>query len=200
MKHILLCGTGILLAGGISTDVFAAETNVHFGSESYHYEMETFPIGVYVEADEPIGTYSVCVEYDPEVLEYQSGGDSYTDGKVYIDGGDEATSYKRMIYFNPVKEEATELKLSEIIVTSDSGERYEITPMEPAPVSLGDAVAQPSEEEPQEKEEPQKEPEQEPEQKQTKETIAPDQSEQESTSDPTLIRKAKRSIEPTAGQ
>lgn len=200
MKPILLCGTGILLAGGISTDVFAAETNVHFGSESYHYEMETFPIGVYVEADEPIGTYSVCVEYDPEVLEYQSGGDSYTEGKVYIDGGDDGeTSYKRMIYFNPVKEEATELKLSEIIVTSDSGERYEITADGPAPISLGDAIAQPPEEEPQEKEEPQKEPKQEPEQDQTKETIAPDQSEQESTSDPTLIRKAKEVLNQLPG-
>ncbi len=183
IKRVLLCGTGVLLAGGLSMNVFAAETNVHFGSESYHYEMETFPIGVYVEADEPIGTYSVCVEYDPEVLEYQSGGDSYTDGKVYIDGGDEATSYKRMIYFNPIKEEATSLTLSEIIVTSESGERYEITSDNPVPVSLGEAIAEPVKEEP--VEEPQEEPEQ------TVETIAPDQSEQETTSDPAIIQKAK---------
>lgn len=189
IKRILLCGTGVLLAGGISMDVFAAETNVHFGSESYHYDMETFPIGIYVEADEPIGTYSVCVEYDPEVLEYQSGGDSYTDGKVYIDGGDEATSYKRMIYFNPIKEEATSLSLSEIIVTSESGERYEITSDSPVPVSLGDAIAEPVEKEP--KEEPQKEPAQEPQEEESVETAAPIETEKENSSDPAIIQKAK---------
>lgn len=190
LKHILLCGTGMLLAGGMSVNVFAAETNVHFGSESYHYEMETFPVGVYVEADEPIGTYSVCVEYDPEVLEYDSGGDSHTEGKVYIDGGNGSESIKRMLYFNPIKEEATELSLSEIIVTSDSGERYEITSDGPVSVSLGDAIAQPEEKQPQETTE--QEPEQEKEQNgQTAETMVSQEPEQESTSDPILIQKVK---------
>lgn len=192
VKHILLCGTGALLTGGMSVNALAAETNVHFGSESYHYEMETFPIGVYVEADEPIGTYSVCIEYDPEVLEYQSGGDSYTEGKVYIDGGDEDTAYKRMIYFNPIKEQATSLTLSEIIVTSDSGERYDITADGPVAVSLGEAIAQPIQEEPEETPEEEPTQEQKPEQDaQTEETVNPQEPEEESMSDPTLMQRAK---------
>lgn len=198
LKHILLCGTGMLLAGGMSVNVFAAETNVHFGSESYHYEMETFPVGVYVEADEPIGTYSVCVEYDPEVLEYDSGGDSHTEGKVYIDGGNGSESIKRMLYFNPIKEEATELSLSEIIVTSDSGERYEITSDGPVSVSLGEAIAQPEEEQPEET--PEQEPEQEKEQnEQTTETMESQEPEQEKTSDSALVQKAKSVLDQLPG-
>ncbi|SCI10100.1 Teichoic acids export ATP-binding protein TagH [uncultured Roseburia sp.] len=172
----------------ICPNVYAAESNVHFGSESYHYEMgETFPIGVYVEADEPIGSYSVCIEYDPEILEYHSGGDSHQDGKVYIEGGDEKESYKRMVYFNPLKEEATELKLTELIIKSEDGERHTVTAQASAPVSLGDAIA----------EEPQTDPaEDKPEQsdvKEPEENVTSDQvpAEEDYNSDTGMIQKIK---------
>lgn len=174
-KIIYVCTLFMALVLFISPKVYAAESNIHFGSESYHYEMgETFPIGVYIEADKPIGSYSVCIEYDPEILEYHSGGDSHQDGKVYIDGGDEKESYKRMIYFNPLKEEASQLKFTEIIVKSEDGERHTITTQETAPVSLGDAIAEIPQTDPEEKE---------PEQPDIKEPVDVVESEQEPVDD-----------------
>ena len=135
----LLSGLLLLL---VCSNVYAAETKVRFGSESYRYEMgETFPIGVYLEADTPIETYDVCIEYDPDVMEYQSGGDSHESGKVYLKGGNgQKQSYKRMIYFTTKKEEASKLRITETVIQSPGGERHTVTTQDDVVVALGDAV------------------------------------------------------------
>ncbi len=132
--------SGLLLL--VCSNVYAAETKVRFGSESYRYEMgETFPIGVYLEADTPIETYDVCIEYDPDVMEYQSGGDSHESGKVYLKGGNgQKQSYKRMLYFTTQKEEASKLRITETAIQSPGGERHTVTAQDDVVVALGDAV------------------------------------------------------------
>lgn len=182
----------------VCSNVYAAETSVRFGSESYRYEMgETFPIGIYLEADTPIETYDVCIEYDPDVMEYQSGGDSHESGKVYLKGGNgEKESYKRMLYFTTKKEEASKLRITETVIQSPDGERHTVTTQEDVVVALGDAVFH------EETEKPQVETPKEPqitEQPEKEDAKTSEEQKQDPEADPGIFQKLNQNLEKLPG-
>ncbi len=80
--------------------VKAANATVTFGSEAYQAERnETFPIGIYLEADSKIGEYHVEIKYDNRRLSYVSGGDSEENGIITLEGTGRKESIKYMLKF-----------------------------------------------------------------------------------------------------
>lgn len=80
--------------------VKAANATVTFGSEAYQTERnETFPIGIYLEADSKIGEYHVEIKYDNRRLSYVSGGDSEENGIITLEGTGRKESIKYMLKF-----------------------------------------------------------------------------------------------------
>lgn len=78
----------------------AANATVTFGSEAYQAERnETFPIGIYLEADSRIGEYHVEIKYDNRRLSYVSGGDSEENGIITLEGTGRKESIKYMLKF-----------------------------------------------------------------------------------------------------
>lgn len=78
----------------------AANATVTFGSEAYQAERnETFPIGIYLEADSRIGEYHVKIKYDNRRLSYVSGGDSEENGIITLEGTGRKESIKYMLKF-----------------------------------------------------------------------------------------------------
>ncbi len=98
----LWTGTGGLLR------VLAAEGTVHFGSDSYVWNTgEVSPLGVYFEGSIAVSSYSICLEYDPEVLSYLNGADRTEGNLLWLEGGGGESSYKRMLHFEPLTEAET---------------------------------------------------------------------------------------------
>lgn len=91
--------------------VLAAE-NVHFGSAAYRWEAGTVnPIGVYVEAEEEIGDYEICLVYDSSVLRYVDGASEQEGNTLYLRGTGSEALYKIMLHFEALQEGGTELSV-----------------------------------------------------------------------------------------
>ena len=110
---MIIC-TAVCFAIVPSTDVFAAEAYVTFGSESYTPKAgKEFKIGVYVKCMDGVGASSVTVGYDPNCLEYVSGGSGYDreNGLVFIvdETGNGANSKKFMLVFKAKTESFSEI-------------------------------------------------------------------------------------------
>ena len=77
-----------------------AAGSLTYGSAEYTPEVNgEFPIGVYVSTNdgETIGSYRAVLTYDPEKLEYVSGGTLLEPGRIEISGGGGQTSYRTML-------------------------------------------------------------------------------------------------------
>lgn len=123
--------------------VYAAEGTVTFGSESYEYESEeTFPIGVYIEGDERMGTYHVELAYDRSRMEYVSGAERVEDGIIILEGTATGERVKYMLEFQPISggEAYVEIKYAQI--TSPAGDKFEITELDEATILIaGEDIA-----------------------------------------------------------
>ena len=113
MAVIIIC-TVVCCAIVPSVEVNAAEAYVTFGSESYTPKAgKEFKIGVYVKCMDGVGASSVTVGYDPNCLEYVSGGSGYDreNGLVFIvdETGNGANSKKFMLVFKAKTESFSEI-------------------------------------------------------------------------------------------
>lgn len=121
MKNSLLILGLLVLLCLSSIEVQAAEANVIYGSESYQWKTGTVsPFGVYVNSDVQIGSYEVCLEYDPSMLRYLNGASEVIDNKIYIRGTGTATSFKTMLHFEPLVEGNAEIKVVSAVCATAS--------------------------------------------------------------------------------
>ena len=98
-KILALAFCALLLAGSPVLSARAAGS-LTYGSGKYTPPVNgEFPIGVYVSADEAIGSYRAVLVYDAGKLEYVSGGTLLEPGRVEITGGGGQNSYRTMPAF-----------------------------------------------------------------------------------------------------
>lgn len=104
--------------------VKAAGETTNFGSESYSWELGTEnPIGIYVNSDSPIYYVDLVVTYDPQMLQYSSGGELESEGTVRISaGGGMETEFSMMLNFIPLMSGSTQISISNTTVQYESGE------------------------------------------------------------------------------
>lgn len=119
------------------TRVSAAGKNFYFGSEQYEWNLgEESPIGIYAGADEGVNRVEMEVQYDPERLEYISGGELIQAGIVRINVAETAVQeYQEMLYFTPLVSGNTEIIIRHGVIENISGET-EITEAVKAPIQV----------------------------------------------------------------
>lgn len=118
---------------------YAATGTVTFGSESYAYDDdEPFPIGVYINGDERMGTYHVEIAYDRSRMEYVSGAEREEDGIIILEGTATGEQVRYMIEFNPLSggEAYIEVKYAQITSAAGNSEKFEITEVDKAPIRI----------------------------------------------------------------
>lgn len=119
------------------TDIYAAEADLIFGSDSYENESGAeFPIGVYIDGDENIGYYRIEIEYDKERMEYLGGGTGDEDGKVIFEGRGSDSRVSAMLSFKAISGGNTTIKFGEASVRTDDGNGEEFTINEKAEVPV----------------------------------------------------------------
>lgn len=92
--------------------VQAATGNVSYGSENYQWELNTTnAIGVYINGDEALADYEVCLSYDSSVLRYIDGASEQQGNLLYIRGSGTATQYRAMLHFETLKSGDTQLQV-----------------------------------------------------------------------------------------
>ena len=121
----IICGlliVGIFKLNTVSAGAFSVQA--HFGSENYEWvNHEENMIGIYVTADEALTDVNYIIEYDASALDHALGGEDLGDGRIQIQGeGIEAAEFKRMIKFIPLRGGDTEIRISEIQTSGESGE------------------------------------------------------------------------------
>lgn len=133
-------GIALLLGLCISMQAQAAQASVTFGSEEYsHASGETFPVGVYVNADEPVGNYYIEMRYDRLRLSYVDGASSVNpeEGILTFEGSGEENALKFWLRFEAVSGGEAGLEIVSATMTNQSGEaEFEITTFGSAPVHL----------------------------------------------------------------
>lgn len=125
IKRILIIGMSIIssLAVGIIPTEAAEETS-SFGSASYEWTQGIeSPIGVYVSSGTPIYYMEMIVTYDPEILQYSSGGELEEEGRIKVEiVGEESIEVSQMLYFVPLCSGTTAITIENVIVQYESGE------------------------------------------------------------------------------
>lgn len=132
----LLFGFFAFLVGNTET-VYAATGTVTFGSESYNYEGDQeFPIGVYIDGDERMGTYHVEISYDRSRMEYVGGAEREDNGIIILEGTATGTRVKYMLEFNPISGGEAYIEVKYAQISSPNGTKFEIVETDEAPISI----------------------------------------------------------------
>ena len=104
---------------------------VYFGSESYSWTIyEESPVGIYVESSEGISEVDMIVTYEPDMIEYSSGGTLAEEGSIEINasvGG--VTQYQTMLNFIPQAGGSSEITIESASITTSDGNTYELDPV-----------------------------------------------------------------------
>ena len=104
---------------------------VYFGSESYSWTIyEESPVGIYVESSEGISEVDMIVTYEPDMIEYSSGGTLAEEGRIEINasaGG--VTQYQTMLNFIPQAGGSSEITIESASITTSDGNTYELDPV-----------------------------------------------------------------------
>ena len=142
---------------GIAADAASAET--YFGSTSYSTESgKTFPIGVYLGSDDgTIGSYTITLTYDADVLQYVDGGVSGGGGSITVEGDASARTVKNMLHFVALKPGDTSLAVTGVSAheSGEDGAIMTVTKLSTAPIKIGgEAVVEPEETTPTESQTP----------------------------------------------
>lgn len=142
-KIVFLFWTFIILIGIVSKNVLtvrAEDASVTFGSEYYENESgETFPVGVYITAEDTIGNYYIELQYDNQRLNYVSGADRVEGNLLIMEGTLNAPNDRYWLEFEAISggTAAVEIVTAEIeLRDSDTGELFTITDMGQAPIYL----------------------------------------------------------------
>lgn len=100
LRYTLLTVVCLAFIMMVKLPVMAATGTVTYGSDSYQWEEGTEnPIGIYINGDETIASFEICVQYDPSRLEYVSGASEQRGNLLYIRGAGDEQSYRIMLRF-----------------------------------------------------------------------------------------------------
>ena len=90
----------------------AATGKVLYGSTAYQWELDTTnSIGIYVNGDEAIADYEICLSYDSAMLRYVEGATEQQGNLLYIRGTGEKAEYKTMLHFETLQGGVTQLHI-----------------------------------------------------------------------------------------
>lgn len=132
---------GLLLVSALMLcvpDTVWAAAQAAFGSESYSPQAgESFPMGIYINADEVVSSGQTEVKYDPEMLEYVTGGELVEEGLVRLTYENVVGNQARQdIQFLPKAGGQTEVEIVSAQATGIQGNEVQITNMQKVPVQL----------------------------------------------------------------
>lgn len=132
---------GLLLSSALMlcvSDTVWAAAQAAFGSESYSPQAgESFPMGIYINADEVVSSGQTEVKYDPEMLEYVTGGELVEEGLVRLTYENVVGNQARQdIQFLPKAGGKTEVEIVSAQATGTQGNEVQITNMQKVPVQL----------------------------------------------------------------
>ena len=120
----------------------AAEATVTFGSNWYDKKSgNTFPVGVYLKAEEAIGDYHIEIKYDSLRLEYVTGADEADEenGVIILEGNGNSREFKYRLQFKAISggEAVIEVSSAEMMLqNSEEDEAFTITDYSSAPVHI----------------------------------------------------------------
>lgn len=103
----------------------ASGERVYFGSEAYEWELnmeDPYLLGTYASADGELESAEFYVIYDPEMLEFSSGGELTEPGRVLVQASEiEGNEFRRMMNFTPLMGGQTEIRIEESSIDSGDG-------------------------------------------------------------------------------
>ena len=115
----------LLFSGAGMEEAWASGEKVSFGSEAYEWELNMeapYFLGVYASADGELEAAELYVVYDPEMLEFVSGGEEVEPGRVKVQSSEiEGTEFKRIMSFTPLMGGNTEVRIEGASVDSGAG-------------------------------------------------------------------------------
>ncbi|MDE6737945.1 MAG: hypothetical protein K2K07_02485, partial [Lachnospiraceae bacterium] len=132
----------ILGVVGKPVSVYAAEATVTFGSDGYDKKSgNTFPVGVYLKAEEAIGDYHIEIKYDRLRLEYVTGADEADEenGVIILEGNGNSQEFKYRLQFKAISGGEAFIEVSSVEMELQNGEVDEvftITDYSSAPVHI----------------------------------------------------------------
>lgn len=136
-RIIILLLLALIFIPGFPSQVYGA-AQASFGSESYSPQIgQDFPMGIYIIADETFTSGETEVRYDPEILEYISGGELTEEGLVHlsyvnIQGG----KGRQDIQFRPKTGGKTEVYIESAQALGTEGNLLEMTDMQRVSVNI----------------------------------------------------------------
>lgn len=137
IKYLLLLLLVIGAWTGKPRSVLAA-ADASFGSQSYSPLLgQEFPMGVYIKAEETIASGEAEIRYDPQMLEYISGGQLAEEGRIRLSYENVGTDRgRRDIRFRAKTGGRTEVSIQDVKVWDISGNSLDIISLQTAPVNI----------------------------------------------------------------
>lgn len=137
IKYLLLLLLVIGAWTGKPRSVLAA-ADASFGSQSYSPLLgQEFPMGVYIKAEETIASGEAEIRYDPQMLEYISGGQLAEEGRIRLSYENVGTDQgRRDIRFRAKTGGRTEVSIQDVKVWDISGNSLDIISLQTAPVNI----------------------------------------------------------------
>lgn len=143
-KYMLVALLFAVVLGVVGKPVsaYAAEATVTFGSEGYDKKSgNTFPVGVYLKAEEAIGDYHIEIKYDRLRLEYVTGADEADEenGVIILEGNGNSQEFKYRLQFKAISGGEAFIEVSSVemeLQNSEADEAFTITDYSSAPVHI----------------------------------------------------------------
>ena len=120
----------------------AAEATVTFGSNWYDKKSgNTFPVGVYLKAEEAIGDYHIEIKYDRLRLEYVTGADEADEenGVIILEGNGNSRECKYRLQFKAISGGEAFIEVSSVemmLQNSEEDEAFTVSNYTSAPVHI----------------------------------------------------------------
>lgn len=127
-KGLLIAGMGVCLLFSVPDPEAARASGerVYFGSEAYEWELNMdapYLLGVYASADHELESVEFYVTYDPEMLEFVSGGEEVEPGRILVQSAEtEGTEFRRMMNFIPMMGGSTQIHIEDASLNSGEGD------------------------------------------------------------------------------
>lgn len=137
-KTVILTGVFLLLLLTGSGRAYAREANVAFGEDSYSVTGETFTVEVFLRAEGNIGIYQVSLRYDAERMEYLSGAEEASEGRVVLEGTGFGSEVAYVLEFRAIGGGSAGLAVEDArVYSSDDGEEdYTVGSFARVPVDI----------------------------------------------------------------
>ena len=122
--------------------VYAEEATVTFGSDLYEKKSgNTFPVGVYLNAEAAIGDYHIEMKYDRLRLEYVTGADKVDErnGVMILEGNANGQALKYRIQFKAISGGEAFIEVDSVemmLLNSEEDEAFTITDYSSVPVYI----------------------------------------------------------------